>query len=263
MRSLPRFLLSLGFAMPLTLSIAMADDVRDRFEKREYKDSQGHVLPYRLLKPTKIAEDELYPLVIFLHGAGERGSDNEAQLVHGMSDFASDKIMEKYPAFVIAPQCPQNKQWVNVPWSADSHVMPKEPAEPLRQTFEVIEQLQKEFPIDPKRLYITGLSMGGYATWDAIQRHPKLFAAAAPICGGGDASGAATFQHVPLWVFHGDQDTAVRVARSRDMIAALKKAGGSPRYTEYPGVGHDSWTATYRNEDFYKWLFAQQLGKQD
>lgn len=237
---------------------ASAADAAERFEKREFSDAHGGQLLYRLLKPNPYDSNKKYPLVIFLHGAGERGNDNTKQLVHGMNDFASDKIMKSYPAFVIAPQCLEEKQWVNVSWSADKHTMPEKPAEPLRQTMDVVEALQKEFSIDKDRLYITGLSMGGYGTWDAIQRYPDRFAAAAPICGGGDVTGAEAFKHVPVWAFHGDQDTAVKVGRSREMIEALKKAGGSPKYTEYKGVGHDSWSATYRDEEFYKWMFAQK-----
>jgi len=237
---------------------ALGEEVRDRFQKREFLDADGGALPYRLLKPKDYDSKQRYPLVVFLHGAGERGTDNNAQLVHGMADFASDKIMELYPAFVLAPQCLENKQWVEVPWSADEHTMPREPSVPLRETFDLIASLQKEFSIDPGRIYITGLSMGGFGVWDAIQRHPDWFAAAAPICGGGDAAQAKNLKDVPVWAFHGDADGAVKVRRSRDMIAALKAAGGSPKYTEYKGVGHDSWTATYRDPEFYKWLFAQK-----
>jgi predicted peptidase len=175
-----------------------------------------------------------------------------------MADFASDKIMETYPAFVIAPQCPEGKQWVEVPWTLDEHRMPEEPSTPLRQSLELVAALQKEFSIDPARLYITGLSMGGFGVWDAIQRHPDLFAAGATVCSGGDATLAKRIKDVPVWAFHGDEDGVVKVRRSRDMIAALKAAGGSPKYTEYKGVGHDSWTATYRDPELYKWLFAQK-----
>jgi len=248
----------LGGGMAIASTLATAEDVRERFEKREFADAAGERLPYRVLKPKNYDPKQRYPLVVFLHGAGERGSDNTIQLVHGMADFASDQIMESYPAFVIAPQCPDNLQWVEVPWTLDEHQMPKEPSTPLRQTLELVTALQKEFSIDPTRLYITGLSMGGFGVWDAIQRHPDLFAAAAPICSGGDATLAKRIKDVQVWAFHGDADGVVKVRRSRDMIAALKAAGGSPKYMEYPGVGHDSWTATYRDPELYKWLFAQK-----
>jgi predicted peptidase len=233
------------------------EDNRGRFEKRTFSGSAME-LPYRLLQPRQIEAGKKYPLVVFLHGAGERGMDNEIQLVHGMKDFSSDAVMEKYPAFVIAPQCPAERKWVEVDWTLESHTMPEEPSLPLAATFELMEALQKEFPIDPARIYITGLSMGGYGTWDALARKPNTFAAAAPICGGGDPATAGRFKHVPVWAFHGDQDTAVKPHRSREMIAALKAAGGEPKYTEYAGVAHNSWAQTYADPALYEWLFAQR-----
>ena len=128
----------------------------------------------------------------------------------------------------------------------------------MRMALEAIEQLRKEFKVDSRRLYVTGVSMGGYGTWDLLWRQPAMFAAAAPICGGGDPEKASLFAGVPLWAFHGGADKTVPTQKSRDMIEALKKAGGTPHYTEYPGVGHDSWTQTYKNPEFYEWLFAQQ-----
>jgi predicted peptidase len=175
-----------------------------------------------------------------------------------MNDFASDEIMAKYPAFVIAPQCPKEKKWVEVDWTTDQHTTPEQPSVGLGATLKLIEAIQKEFSIDAKRIYITGLSMGGYGTWDALARRPELFAAAAPICGGADLATAGKIKAVPIWAFHGDKDTAVKVQRSRDMIAALTAAGGTPKYKEYPGVGHDSWSQTYRDPAFYQWLFAQR-----
>jgi predicted peptidase len=234
-----------------------AADNHDRFEARTYTDRAGEKLSYRLLKPKDYDPNKKYPLVLFLHGAGERGDDNAKQLVHGMNDFASDEIMAKYPAFVIAPQCPNNAKWVEVDWGARTHKAPEKPSRALRLTMEAIEALQKEFSIDASRRYITGLSMGGYGTWDAAERMPDFWAAAAPVCGGGDVDNAKKLSKLPIWAFHGDQDTAVKPERSRDMIAAIKAAGGEPKYTEYPGVGHNSWSATYSNPEFYAWLFAQ------
>jgi predicted peptidase len=235
-----------------------AADNLSRFVENVYADSAGHKLPYRMLSPAKIEPGRKYPLVVFLHGAGERGSDNKRQLVHGMNDFASDEIMAKYPAFVIAPQCPEGKKWVEVDWGAAQHTMPEKSSESLAACFELIDSLVKEEPIDSQRIYITGLSMGGYGTWDAIQRRPDLFAAAVPICGGGDTAGAAKMKDVPIWAFHGDADMAVRVERSRAMIKAIEAAGGRPKYTEYPQVGHNSWSRTYADPALYEWLFAQK-----
>src|SRR5947209_5794838 len=181
----------------------------------------GHKLPYRLLKPAMIEDGKKYPLVIFLHGAGERGTDNEKQLVHGVPQFVANR--EKYPCFLVAPQCPDGKKWVEVDWSADSHTQPKEPGEVGKLAIGLIEQSIKDRPVDPKRVYLTGLSMGGYGTWDILARRPELFAAAAPVCGGADEATAAKIKDIPIWVFHGAKDTAVKPARSRNMVAALEK----------------------------------------
>ena len=232
----------------------------DKLEARVLK-SGDESLPYRLLKPTNYDKSKKYPLVLFLHGAGERGTDNRKQLIHGIADFSSAEALEKRPCFLVAPQCPSGKRWVEVDWSSKSHKMPAKPSDAMRLTMELLDALEKEFSIDKSRVYVTGLSMGGYGTWDAIQRYPKRFAAAIPICGGGDASNVEMVANKPIWVFHGDKDNAVPVSRSRDMVEALKKAGGKVRYTEYKNVGHNSWAATYRDPKVHEWLFEQKLGK--
>ena len=249
----------LGGMMSTAAGAGVADQ---RFETRVFQTEHGS-LPYRLLRPNDYDASRQYPLVIFFHGAGERGVDNVKQLVHGMNDFASDDVMAKYPCFVIAPQCPDGEQWVDTPWSADSHNMSAKPTVPMRLSLELITSLQSEFSIDASRLYVTGLSMGGFGVWDVIQRYPNRFAAAVPVCGGGDPAFAKPLRHTPIWAFHGDADTAVKPIRSRDMIAALKAAGGSPKYTEYPDVGHNSWSATYANREMYAWLFAQKRATGD
>src|SRR5262249_12778276 len=144
--------------------------------------------------------------------------------------FASDEVMKRYPAFVIAPQCPEGKKWVEVDWSAKSHVLPDEPSTALAATFNLIPAMQSEFSIDPKRIYITGLSMGGYGVWDALSRRPELFAGTVPICGGGDVAMAKQIMSVPIWAFHGADDKAVPVERSRQMIDAIKERGVQPKY---------------------------------
>jgi predicted peptidase len=229
-------------------------------EARTFKDAQGKTLPYRLLLPENYDPKKSYPLVVFLHGAGERGTDNKAQLIHGVAEFAKPENRKKYPCFLIAPQCPAGRRWVEVDWGAESHTMPKEPSEPERLTLELITALQKEFAIDTRRIYVTGLSMGGFGAWDLICRRPELFAAAVSVCGGGDEAQAAKIARIPVWVFHGAKDGAVKVSRSRNMVDALKRAGGRPRYTEYPDVGHDSWVPAYRDAEMFAWLFAQKRG---
>jgi len=255
---------SLRLALPvlvaflvISVSFLQGADPKQIFEARKF-ESGGKTLLYRLMTPQEYDPQQKYPLVLFLHGAGERGDDNTAQLIHGMKDFASDENRKTYPAFVLAPQCPKDRKWVEIDWSLDSHQQPENPSEPLQLTLELIDALQKEYSIDADRIYVTGLSMGGYGTWDLVQRFPKKFAAAAPVCGGGDETQAKQLVGLPIWAFHGDQDKAVKPERSRRMIAAIREAGGEPRYTEYPGVGHNSWSRTYSDPKLMEWLFAQK-----
>lgn len=234
-------------------------DVKTLLEKKTFVDPVGNKLNYRFLKPEVVEPGKKYPLVIFLHGAGERGDDNTKQMVHGIPEFIRPDMRRDYPCFLIAPQCPEFRRWVEVDWSASAHKLPKDASEPASLVIDLLAQLAHDLPIDTKRIYLTGLSMGGYGTWDLIARRPDLFAAAVPICGGGDEGTAERFAKMPIWVFHGAKDTGVKPERSRNMIAALKKAGGQPRYTEYPEVGHNSWAPAYREPELYKWLFAQNL----
>lgn len=235
----------------------VVEDPEKLFEPREFVGSDGKTLNYRLLKPHPYNADRKYPLVIFLHGAGERGADNTAQLKHGMADFCKAKWREKYPCYVVAPQCPADKKWVEVEWSAASHVMPEKTSDTMLLVLELADTMIRDSAVNDNRIYMTGLSMGGYGTWDVLARRPGFFAAAVPICGGGDPQTAAKFAHVPLWCFHGEKDNVVPVSRSRDMINALKAAGGSPKYTEYPGVTHNSWAPTYADPKLFEWMFTQ------
>ncbi len=223
----------------------------------------GHVLPYRFYVPPHLEPGKKYPLVFFLHGAGERGNDNRLQLMR----FNPVAFWGKYPCFVLAPQCPNRQPgkpdgencWVPpVFWGAQEHTMKPNPTWPLQMAMELLDKTIGANPIDRNRIYITGLSMGGFGTWEVLQREPAdLFAAAMPVCGGADLSFAPKFAKLPLWVFHGGIDSVVLTKRSRDMVAAILKAGGHPGYTEYPGVGHGAWTPTYTNPQVWDWLFAQ------
>ena len=230
----------------------------DAFAAREFAAADGGVLRYRLLEPLDVDASPSYPLVLVLHGAGERGDDNVRQLIHGGRNFADEQFRRRHPAYVVAPQCPAEQKWVEVPWDRRQHAMPAEPSAPLARTLELLEALQREYAIDPARIYAVGLSMGGYGTWDLLQRRPELLAAAIPICGGGDPAHVAPFAATPVWAFHGAEDAVVTVDRSRDMIAALRAAGGRPVYTEYEGVEHNSWTPTFDNRLVWDWLFAQR-----
>jgi predicted peptidase len=190
--------------------------------------------------------------------AGERGNDNEAQLKHAVKEFVKADVRKKYPCFLVAPQCPTGQVWHGLEGGFGSHKQAAKPAGPGRLVLELIGAMRKEYSIDPQRIYLTGLSMGGYGTWDLLARRPKLFAAGVPVCGGGDEGTAEKVADVPIWAFHGDKDNAVPVGRSRTMVEALKKAGGHPKYTEYAGVGHNSWDKAYADPELLKWLFAQK-----
>jgi len=228
-----------------------------RFSMNKYIE-KGDTLNYRQLFPDS---DTLrrYPLVIFLHGSGERGNDNEAQLKWGVMNFATDENMMKHPAFVIAPQCPEKISWSNFArdrTSLDIHLQPT-PARPMELVIGLIRQMIKTLPIDSNRIYITGLSMGGFGTFDAIERYPNLFAAAVPVCGGGDPAKAAAIAHIPIWIYHGAEDPAVNPGYSVNMLQALMKAGAHPGYTQYPESGHFSWLGAYCDPLMMEWLFRQ------
>jgi predicted peptidase len=244
-------------AAPLALP---ADDEKPDLTKlldaRTFKDGEAS-LNYRLLKPDGYDGTKAFPLVVFLHGAGERGDNNKAQLVHGIKDFASKANREKYPCFLIAPQCPKGGFWSNTERSK-TMTMKKDPSPSGKLVVSLIAAIRKEFKIDEKRIYITGLSMGGFGSFDLLCRNPDLFAAGAPICGGGDPKACEKIAKIPLWVFHGDKDTAVPIALSVAAVEAIEKAGGKPKFTKYEGVGHDSWTRTYADPKFMEWLFAQK-----
>jgi len=228
-------------------------------EARDQSDATGNRIVYRLFKPAGYDAAKPWPLVLFLHGAGERGSDNAKHLKNGAETFYAAASQAKFPCFVVIPQCPPNRQWVEVPWSGAAHTMPAEPSVPLRLAMDVLGKLKQEFTIDASRQYVVGISMGGFGAWEALYRYPRTFAAAVPVCGGADEAKAASIAQVPVWAFHGDQDNVVKTSRSRNIVAALKVAGGAPKYTEYPGVGHASWTKAFADPEVLPWLFAQRL----
>ena len=227
-----------------------------------YTNAQGATIPYRFAAPKSVEQEKKYPLVILFHGAGERGTNNVSQLVHGATDLLNYMREKKIEAYFIAGQCPAGKQWVDTPWSQLSHTMPEKPSESMALMIELIEKTMKEHQVDRNQVLVTGISMGGYGTWDIVQRHPDWFAAAMPCCGGGDATLAWKIRDVPIWAFHGDQDTVVPFKRSRDMVAALWAVDGKIRYREYPGVGHNCWAPTYADWDnVLSWFFVQRRGR--
>ena len=223
----------------------------------EYKDEEFR---YRLMKPAAVEAEQKYPLVIFLHGAGERGTDNALQLLYFPTQMAQPRWREKFPCYVLAPQCRPDKKWLEVDWTAKTDpVSPDEPTAQLGTVMEMIERTIKEEQIDRDRIYLTGLSMGGFGSFDLASRHPEWFAAVAPICGAADPAKVGVLRDVAVWVVHGDADTVVPVERSRSAVDHLTQAGGQPVYVELPGVGHNSWTPAYSDNDgLVPWMFRQR-----
>lgn len=249
-------LMSLLPAADPALSQAGADALPEAIEIRTHQGADGTEYKHLLVRPKEVKAGETYPLVVFLHGAGERGSDPAVLAKHFFPAMLSEEYRERFPCFILAPQCPSGERWGSLDWRTgeDSGEM----TAPLAAVKALVGSALEEFPIDEDRLYLTGLSMGGYGTWDWTTREPGFWTAAAPICGAGDTKKAAAVKDLPLWVAHGDQDNAVPVERSREMVAAVVAAGGHPIYVEYPGVAHDSWTPAYGTPDgLIAWLFRQ------
>lgn len=227
------------------------------YTKNMYRTGKDS-LPYRLLYPLHYNKHKKYPIVLFLHGAGQRGTDNEAQLT-GVPKMLTDSAgREKYPCFIFVPQCAKNDVWVKFPGFPESLQTTALPTSSAQATLAVLDLLIKQLPIDRKRVYITGYSMGGEGSFDFLTRRPQLFAAAIPICSVSDTARAKFIYKIPIWAFHGDQDDVNNVKYSRLMIAALKKYNGTPNYTEYPGIKHNSWSKAYNEPGLFDWLFAQK-----
>jgi len=253
----PLFIFAVAFSFCICTKTTNAQS-SSRFSINHYVSSKGDTLNYRMLSPDY---DTLrkYPLVIFLHGSGERGSDNEAQLKWGVTAFATDQMMIMYPAIVIAPQCPSNQSWSNFSRNENRMEMKLQPtpSRPMELVIELIHELKKILLLIRTAFISRDFSMGGFGTYDAIERYPNLFAAAIPVCGGGDVSRAASIAHIPIWTVHGAEDAAVNPFNSLNMTEALMKAGAHPGYTQYPEVGHFSWLGAYSDPLIMEWLFRQ------
>jgi predicted peptidase len=232
------------------------------YEKENFVNG-GDTLPYRIMFPINFEDDNQYPLLIFLHGSGERGSDNENQLVHGGSFFAADSNRLNFPAIVVFPQCSASSYWANVDFSLlpdgsdELHFDPEgEPTLSMQLLILMIDSLRDLSFVDNKRIYIGGLSMGGMGTFELLYRMPEVFAAAFPICGGGNAKTInEQVRYVKVWAFHGEDDTVVLPGLSEKMIEALIKAGADARLTIYPNVGHNAWDYVFREPSLLPWLF--------
>jgi len=239
------------------------------FAPHVHRNARGETMPYRLFTPERLAPGRTYPLVVFLHGAGGSGTDNRKQLeganMFGALSWTLPENQARHPAFVLAPQSDVNWPCVVVEKGKTAR-RPSDlrwcPAGVLGQgaahAFEIIDTLVSTLPIDKDRIYLTGHSMGGAGTWHMIAHRPAFFAAAVPVCGHPDPATAVTVARVPIWNFHGEADDVEPVATSRQMIEALRRAGGQPRHTEYPGVGHNVFLWAYTEPALAEWLFAQK-----
>ncbi len=220
--------------LALTAIFAAGSTFAARQTEETYKPADGSQGYRYLLYLPKGETNENKPLLVFLHGRGERGDDLNLVKKHG-----PPKIVEKkdLPFIVASPQCPKSDLW----WKPEI-------------VAGLVDEVVAKHPVDKSRIYLTGLSQGGFGTWATAAAYPKKFAAAAPICGGGKTEDAKKYGKLPIWNFHGDADRVVPARLSREMVAAVKKAGGDVKYTEYPGVRHDSWTKTYANPKLYDWF---------
>jgi len=218
------------------------------YQQRSFKGSADAELAYGWLTPLKTATGEKYPLVVCLHGSG--GS------VKASTVLARQSMREQFPAFVMVPEADRSFTWAKTD-VINRRGRTTDLSEKMPVLIEAIQALLKSEAIDPTRVYITGQSMGGIGSWGAITRHPELFAAAVPVCGAWHVEEAPKMAGVPVWAFHGEKDPTVPVQFSRDLTAGITKAGGTAKYTEYPGVGHDSWNKAYEEMEMWKWLFAQ------
>lgn len=233
------------------------------FLKSEFTSKEGKTMPYRILFPENYNKQGKYPVVLFLHGAGERGNDNEKHLTHGATLFLSESARNNFPAIVLFSQCPAEDFWSsvkimreNTPAVMDFNYESK-PTEALQMAMELTQMIVDKEAVDPSRIYITGLSMGGMGTFEAVYRYPDMFASAIPICGGGDTKHYdKRVLNTAFWIFHGDADAVVDVNLSRQMDQRLRDLKARVKYTEYPGVNHNSWDNAFAEQDFLSWLFS-------
>ncbi len=257
MKRIARALLCIA-GLFVTLAAAPAKDpaeVIDGFRAEIYRPKKGPSLPYRLFSPPQLQDGKRCPLVLFLHGFEALGKDNKKQIsgmdFMGSHVWADARTQAIFPAFVLAPQCPFGGFWASP--------ITRKPSRFLRQAVALVRELEASLPVDPNRIYVTGQSLGGFGTWAAISDYPEIFAAAAPVCGGGSTSKAAILAQKPVWAFHGSADPIVWPMESRRMISAIRKAGGNPLFTEYPLQLHNIWNLAYSNPGLVAWLYAQRL----
>lgn len=234
--------------LALASPVAAGEDTgakKTGFLRRVHKGQDGDS-KYVLFVPHSYKGDKDVPLILFLHGAGERGDDGVRPVQQGIGNAIKFKNNEKtFPFIVIFPQCSAKGNWMAGGPDAN-------------RALAILDEVQKQYKVDAKRIYLTGLSLGGYGTWSLAAAQPTHWAAIVPICGGGDPTTAAKIKDIPCWCFVGDQDFPKLLASTRGMVEAMKKAGGNPRFSEYPYVGHNSWDSAYATTELYPWLLKHR-----
>ena len=238
-----------ALALLLIVPAARAAEPERGFLQRVYKEADGHEAKYALFVPHSYTPDQPVPVILFLHGAGQAGTDGVRPTRMGLGNAVRQREMS-FPFLAVFPQAQRRDRNLFQTWFPGH-------AEGDR-ALAILDEVQKQFSTDPKRHYLTGLSMGGFGTWHLAAKYPDWWAAIVPVCGGGDPAAAEVVKDIPCWCFHGDADEVISVEESRTMIRALKRAGGQPLYHEYPGVGHNCWDLTYAMPDLYEWLLLQK-----
>lgn len=258
-----------ALALTLTLTLLCVEPAAAQFSMAEQftastiTNKMGETMPVRVWK--RYTEKQLpVPVVVLLHGSGECGRDNAKQLAPFNALYTQVLVSSKLPpALYLIPQCTQQNAWVRTIAFSPDYRLPRYPAPALRTVKEYLDQLIEDGIADPERIYISGYSLGGFGTWDAVQRWPNYFAAAIPLCGGGSMQEEAikTATTTSMWIFHGEVDTSVSVNCSRRMLSPLMQAGASPKYTEYPKMGHNIWNRVYGDSAVLNWMFRQRRGE--
>ena len=241
---------------------SMAQDF-SLYQKKVFRAKNGNELNYRILYPKDYDPGKNYAVLLFLHGSGERGNDNEKQLIHGGNLFLDPSNREKYPAIILFPQCPEGKSWASLDIRYEDgkksyhRTTGNKPGEMAELLDGLLKEIKTTHKVDNKRFYIMGLSMGGFGTLEMLYLYPNIFAAAVPICGGHMLDLAGTYaKKVPIWLFHGAKDTVVPTDFSRNLYAKLKELGANVNYTEFPDANHNSWDSTFATPELLPWIFS-------
>lgn len=250
----------LTIALLLFVQLANAQD-KTLFSKEQFIKG-GDTLQYRMLLPENFDEKKQYPVLFFLHGAGERGSNNEAQLIHGSKLFLNPENRKNFPAIIIFPQCPQDDYWANVLINEDkklerfSFQKGGKPGKAMELLVALVAKIKSERFSDNDRFYVGGLSMGAMGTYEILRRKPNVFASAFAICGGDHVENVKKYKHVPLWIFHGAKDSVVPIQKSEIVVNELKRLNSDVKFRVYPDANHNSWDPAFAEPDFLSWIFS-------